>query len=172
MAPAYGGGQAERDRPPARPGATAMTDRPSDIPPPAPRGRLVRRTDDKLIAGVASGLAAHLGVEPVLVRIGFIVLTFFGGLGALLYVLGWLLIPAVGHEESIALAAARRPAGLTSYLAMAMVILAIGILATTFSKPGVVWAIALIAFGAYLFQQRQEQPRPAPPAGPPPPGGL
>jgi phage shock protein PspC (stress-responsive transcriptional regulator) len=148
-----------------------MTDRPSDIPPAAPRGRLVRRTDDKLIAGVASGVAAQLGVEPVLVRIGFIVLTFFGGLGALLYVLGWLLIPAAGHEESIALAAARRPAGAASYLAMAMVILAIGIIASAFSRPGVVWAIALIAFGAYLFQQRQEQPRPAPPVGPPPPAG-
>jgi phage shock protein PspC (stress-responsive transcriptional regulator) len=145
-----------------------MSERPSDTPPAAQRGRLVRRTDDKLIAGVASGVAASLGIEPVLVRIGFIVLTFFGGLGALLYVLGWLLIPATGAEESIALAAARRPAGLASYLAMAMVILAVGILAATFSRPGVVWAIALIAFGAYLFQQRQDQP-PAAPAGPPQP---
>jgi phage shock protein PspC (stress-responsive transcriptional regulator) len=149
-----------------------MTDPPSETPPAAPRRRLVRRTDDKLIAGVAGGVADALGVEPVLVRIGFIVLTFFGGLGALLYVLGWLLIPAAGQEESIALAAARRPAGLSSYLAMAMVILAVGLLATRFSRPGVVWAIALIAFGAYLFQQRQEQPKPAPPAaGPPPPPG-
>jgi phage shock protein PspC (stress-responsive transcriptional regulator) len=148
-----------------------MSDRPSDNPPATQRRRLVRSRDDKVIAGVAGGVAATLGIETVLVRIAFVVLVFFGGLGALLYVLGWLLIPAAGAEESIGLAAARRPSGLASYLGMAMVILAVGILATTFSRPGVVWAVALIAFGVYLFQQRQEQPPAARPAGPqvPPP---
>jgi phage shock protein PspC (stress-responsive transcriptional regulator) len=57
------------------------------------RGRLVRRTDNKLIAGVASGIADALGIEPVLVRIAFVVLTAFGGMGAWLYVLGWLVLP-------------------------------------------------------------------------------
>jgi phage shock protein PspC (stress-responsive transcriptional regulator) len=152
-----------------------MSDRPSDPPPAAQGRRLVRRTDDKVIAGVASGIAASLGIDPVLVRIAFVVLIFFGGLGALLYVLGWLLIPAADAEESIGLAAARRPAGLAGYLGVAMVILAAAILASTFSRPGVVWAIALIAFGIYLFQQNQERPqpaRPAPPAPPAPTGGA
>ena len=57
------------------------------------RGRLVRRTDNKLIAGVASGIADALGIQPVLVRIAFVALTAAGGLGAWLYVLGWLLLP-------------------------------------------------------------------------------
>jgi phage shock protein PspC (stress-responsive transcriptional regulator) len=134
-------------------------------PPPAARGRLVRRTGDKVIAGVAGGIADSLGVEPVLVRIAFVVLTVFGGLGALLYVLGWLLIPPAGAGESIGMAAARRPAGLRTYVGLGLVILAVGILASAFSDPAVVWAVALIAFGIFLFQQGQE--RPAPPPGPP-----
>ena len=131
----------------------------------AARGRLVRRTDNKVIAGVASGIAAYLGIEPILVRIAFVVLTVFGGLGALLYVIGWLLIPPAGASESIGLAAARRPAGLRTYVGIALVILAIGILASAISDPAVIWAVALIAFGIYLFQQGQE--RPPPPPGPP-----
>jgi phage shock protein PspC (stress-responsive transcriptional regulator) len=146
-----------------------MTDPPSDTTvgaaPPAPRPRLVRRGSHKMIAGVAGGIADTLGVEPVLVRIAFVVLTLFGGLGALLYVLGWLLIPPAGAGESIGMAAARRPAGLRTYVGLALVLLAVGILASTFSDPAVVWAIALIAFGIFLFQQGQEEP--APPSGPP-----
>jgi phage shock protein PspC (stress-responsive transcriptional regulator) len=143
------------------------TDTPAaSAPPPAAgaRGRLVRRTDNKIIAGVASGIAASLGIEPILVRIAFVVLTAFGGLGALLYVLGWLLLPPAGADESIGLAAARRPAGLSTYVGLGLVILAVGILASAFSDPAVVWAVALIAFGIFLFQRGQERP---PPAGEP-----
>jgi phage shock protein PspC (stress-responsive transcriptional regulator) len=59
----------------------------------AARGRLVRRTDNKVIAGVASGIADALGIKPILVRIAFVVLTAAGGLGVWLYVLGWLVLP-------------------------------------------------------------------------------
>jgi len=148
---------------PAGGGTTTATADPA--PPGGPRGRLVRRTDRKMIAGVASGVAAYLGIEPVLVRIAFVLLTAFGGLGALLYVLGWLLLPPAGASESIGLAAARRPAGLSTYVGLVLVILAVGILASAFSDPAVVWAVALIAFGIYLFQHGQE--RPAPPPGQP-----
>ena len=69
----------------------------------AARGRLVRRTDNKLIAGVASGIADALGIKPILVRIAFVVLTAAGGLGVWLYVLGWLLLPP-HHPRSVKLA--------------------------------------------------------------------
>jgi phage shock protein PspC (stress-responsive transcriptional regulator) len=150
---------------------TAGAAPPEAGPPPTARARLVRRTSHKVIAGVAGGIADALGVEPVLVRIAFVVLTLFGGLGALLYVLGWLLIPPAGAGESIGMAAARRPAGLRTYVGLALVILAVGILASAFSDPAVVWAVALIAFGIFLFQQGQERPPPPPgqPAAPEPP---
>ena len=150
---------------------TAGAAPPEAGPPPAARGRLVRRTGNKVIAGVAGGIADYLGIQPVLVRIAFVVLTFFGGLGALLYVVGWLLIPSAGAGESIGLAAARRPAGPSTYIGIVLVIVAVGILASAFSDPAVVWAVALIAFGIFLFQQGQERPAPPPghPAGPEPP---
>jgi phage shock protein PspC (stress-responsive transcriptional regulator) len=147
---------------PAGGGTTTAT---AELPPGGGRGPLVRRTDRKMIAGVASGIAAYFGIEPLLVRIAFVVLTAFGGLGALLYVLGWLLIPPAGASESIGLAAARRPAGLSTYVGLVLVIVAVGIIASSFSDPAVVWAVALIAFGIFLFQHGQD--RAAPPAGAP-----
>ena len=69
----------------------------------AARGRLVRRTDNKVIAGVASGIADALGIQPILVRIAFVVLIAAGGLGVWLYVLGWLLLPP-HHPHAVQLA--------------------------------------------------------------------
>ncbi|HEY6797954.1 MAG TPA: PspC domain-containing protein [Kineosporiaceae bacterium] len=47
----------------------------------------------RLIAGVAGGLARRYRLDPVLVRIAAVALTVFGGLGILLYGLGWLFLP-------------------------------------------------------------------------------
>ncbi|HYU58860.1 MAG TPA: PspC domain-containing protein [Actinomycetota bacterium] len=56
--------------------------------------RKIRRSrDDRVIAGVAGGIGHHLGVDPLLIRIAFVVLTLSGGSGILLYVLGWIFIP-------------------------------------------------------------------------------
>ena len=52
-----------------------------------------------MLGGVAGGTATYLGVDPVVVRIALVVLTLFGGLGIILYVIGWLLIPEDGKEE-------------------------------------------------------------------------
>jgi phage shock protein PspC (stress-responsive transcriptional regulator) len=148
------------------PGSTAAAG-PAATPGPAATAgrRLGRRTDDRVIAGVASGIAAYLGIEPWVVRIGFIVLTPFGGFGVLAYVIAWLLIPAAGSHESLALAVMRRPSGLRTYIGVALVLLAVAILASAFSQPSVIWAIALIAFGVFLFRQDPEPPDRRPPAG-------
>jgi phage shock protein PspC (stress-responsive transcriptional regulator) len=58
-----------------------------------------RSTNDRKIAGVAGGLGRTFGVDPVLFRVGFAILAFTG-FGLLLYVLGWLLLPADGDEVS------------------------------------------------------------------------
>ncbi len=59
-----------------------------------------RSTGDRRIAGVAGGLGRAFGIDPVLIRVAFVVLTVFGGFGGLLYVLGWLLLPSDGDEVS------------------------------------------------------------------------
>jgi|tagenome__1003787_1003787.scaffolds.fasta_scaffold20350787_2 phage shock protein C len=55
--------------------------------------RLYRSRDDKKIAGVCGGLARYLGVDPVLVRIGAVVLAAMGP-GLIAYVAAWILVPA------------------------------------------------------------------------------
>ncbi|MBM9475924.1 PspC domain-containing protein [Nakamurella flavida] len=61
-----------------------------------------RSATDRKIAGVAGGLGRALGVDPVVIRVAFVVLTVFGGFGGLLYLLGWLLLPGDGDEVSAA----------------------------------------------------------------------
>lgn len=60
---------------------------------------------DKWFVGVCSGVAQRLGVDPVLVRGAFILLTIFGGIGVLLYLVGWALLPerdgAILAEDAI-----------------------------------------------------------------------
>src|ERR671913_1901155 len=145
---------------------------PAAAPGPAPGTvrRLTRRTDNKLLAGVASGIAAYLGIEPWIVRIGFVILVPFGGFGALAYLIAWLLVPVEGSQQSLAGDVLRRPpSGLRGYLGVALILLAVAILASAFSEPGVIWAIVLIAFGVFLF--RQDDPAEATDRRPPPGGG-
>jgi len=52
-----------------------------------------RRSDDKWIGGVASGLADRLGVDPVIVRAALMLLTILGGIGITVYLVAWLLLP-------------------------------------------------------------------------------
>ena len=64
--------------------------------------RLERGGDGRMVGGVAIGLADYFDVDPTLVRIGFVALTFLGGLAVPLYLAGWLLIPEEGSESSVA----------------------------------------------------------------------
>jgi phage shock protein PspC (stress-responsive transcriptional regulator) len=65
----------------------------SQAQPSAQPRRLTRVSDSKMIAGVTTGLARYLGVDPVAVRIGFAVSTLFSGLGFVLYLACWVLMP-------------------------------------------------------------------------------
>ncbi|HEV2450875.1 MAG TPA: PspC domain-containing protein [Streptosporangiaceae bacterium] len=67
-----------------------------------PSPPLSRPVGDRMLAGVASGVARYLGVDVTIVRIVLAVLAVAGGAGVPLYVAGWLLIPEEGCEQSIA----------------------------------------------------------------------
>lgn len=57
---------------------------------------LVRRRDDRMVAGVCSGLADYLGVDPALIRVGAVVaLVFSLGVALVAYVAAWILMPEV-----------------------------------------------------------------------------
>jgi phage shock protein PspC (stress-responsive transcriptional regulator) len=56
--------------------------------------RLFRDTDNAIVAGVAAGVANYFGIDAVIIRIIFVLLTIFGGgVGLVLYVLLWLVVP-------------------------------------------------------------------------------
>lgn len=61
---------------------------------------LRRRATDRVIGGVAAGIADYLNVDPVLIRAAFVGLVIFGGAGLVLYLGAWLLIPVEGRDES------------------------------------------------------------------------
>jgi len=55
--------------------------------------RLYRDADDTIIAGVASGIARYFDIDPVIVRLIFVIAVFFNGLGLLAYIILWLIVP-------------------------------------------------------------------------------
>ena len=65
----------------------------------SPRTALRRPVQDSVVAGVAAGLALYLGVDVMIIRLAFVVLTIFGGAGIPLYLAGLLLIPEDGSES-------------------------------------------------------------------------
>jgi phage shock protein C len=68
----------------------------------SPEMRLHRRRHGRMLGGVAAGLADYFDVDPVLIRMGFVVLTFVGFLAVPLYLAGWALIPDEETDTSIA----------------------------------------------------------------------
>lgn len=70
-------------------------------PSTRPKDGLRRSTTDVKVAGVCGGVAERWNVDPVLVRVATVLLALSGGVGLVLYVAGWLLVPARGQELSI-----------------------------------------------------------------------
>jgi phage shock protein PspC (stress-responsive transcriptional regulator) len=82
------------------PQARLRTDPPSGAG--SRRTALRRPVQGNVVAGVAAGLARYLGVDVMIIRLAFVVLTIVGGAGIPLYLAGLLLIPEEGSEVSIA----------------------------------------------------------------------
>jgi phage shock protein PspC (stress-responsive transcriptional regulator) len=149
--------------------AAASPEPPLDPPaggPPAPTRQLQRRTSDRVVGGVAGGLGDYLNVDPILLRVAFAGLMIFGGAGLVLYVLGWVLIPAIGEPESIAQSALRLVSRRTGRLgAMVVVVVAVVVLSPWianhftnryFVPPEVFWAFAIALIGVVLLLPRDQ----------------
>lgn len=63
-------------------------------------GRLTRSRTDRVLGGVCGGLGAYLSIDPLLVRIFFVLLVLGNGVGLLLYILLWILVPAEGSTAT------------------------------------------------------------------------
>src|SRR5690606_36901316 len=70
-----------------------------DAPDESPREdatapkRFFRDTENAMIAGVAAGIGKYLGIDPVWVRLAFVLLVFAGASGILIYIILWLIVP-------------------------------------------------------------------------------
>lgn len=55
--------------------------------------RMMRSVRERMIAGVAGGLADYFNMDPTLVRLIFVLLALAGGPGVLIYIILWLVMP-------------------------------------------------------------------------------
>lgn len=129
------------------PGERAL---PAPPPPPPSPPPLVRRTGDRLIAGVAAAIGRRWGIDPVIVRVLFVVGVFTAFLGPIVYAALWLAMPQVDEELPTTSGGPRPP---TFWLGA--VLLAIGgmIVLSRLPAPGILVPIALIAVGVALWQR-------------------
>jgi phage shock protein C len=67
-----------------------------------PDRSLSRPVQDRMLGGVAAGIARYLSVDVTVIRILFAVLAVVGGAAVPVYLAGWLLIPEDGEDQSIA----------------------------------------------------------------------
>ena len=118
--------------------------------------RVLRRSrDQRVIAGVCGGLGRYLGIDPVLLRIAFVILAIAGGSGILLYVVSWILIPEAREGENLGTA---RPSSIdTTRLIVGGALIAVGtILLLDLTLPHLgryFWPLALIAVGVAVVIQ-------------------
>lgn len=61
------------------------------------REGISRSRQNRILGGVAAGLAEYLSIDPLVVRILFVISGFFSGIGILLYIIMWIVVP----EENI-----------------------------------------------------------------------
>ena len=171
-------------------GATAAGATAAGAPPPGwggPAGygvrRLQRSRQRRVIGGVAGGLGEYTGIDPVLFRVLFAVLTVFGGAGILLYVLGWLFVPDQDRPVSPAESllgrgtSAPRPAEAAQGIGLAVAALVLAAVLLRGDAGDLVLVGVLVVGGILLARHLDDrradglpprQPPPPAPAGPPP----
>jgi signal transduction histidine kinase len=86
---------------------------------PCGTGPIRRDRENRVLGGVAAGLAARLGLDVTVVRTVFVLATLIIGLGLAPYALAWLLIPAAGETKSIASTAVNDRRGIAQGAALA-----------------------------------------------------
>jgi signal transduction histidine kinase len=140
------------------------------MPATATRSRLTRDSEHAVVAGLLAGIARRLGLDPVLVRIGFVILAVAtAGAALLVYVIAWPFIPADEERAEPAGKAERwlkevsRPRRLRLAAGVGLLTLATLLVLRELGiwwSDAVIWPLVMAASGAALLwaQSRAMQP--------------
>jgi phage shock protein PspC (stress-responsive transcriptional regulator) len=130
--------------------------------PPTPPRTLLRSRSHRVIAGVAGGVGEYFSVDPVLVRLMLVLLTLVGGLGALLYLTAWLIVPEAAPDPNQPAEDDRgtKHAWLAvGALSLIVIMGGIGGLGSGFGFDGhLVWPLMLIFVGGAVLWIRSNRP--------------
>ena len=112
-----------------------------------------RSRSERVIAGVCGGLGRHLGIDPVLLRVAFIILALANGLGLIAYVVAWVAIPEEGRDQPVTPGPEpRRETGrlvLGGSLVVLGLVLLVDRLAPDLDER--FWAVAVVAVGVAII---------------------
>jgi phage shock protein PspC (stress-responsive transcriptional regulator) len=134
---------------------THLETEPVALPPPTPEGpvpdRRWARSEDRIVLGVAGGLGRALAIDPLVIRIAFVVLALFSGAGIAFYLAGLLLL--ADSPSSPPPSVLRRVLGVAAALLSARWLFGGGA-----SLPDAGWVIAIALLGAAVALWRGRVP--------------
>lgn len=137
---------------------------PEQGPVPA-RPALRRDRQSRIVAGVCGGLGRHLDVDPVIFRILFVLLTFFGGFGLLVYAVLWLFVPDENEDESEGHRLLRGGSGPMGAIAvLALIVVGFMVMFTVLDHnfwhaiPLLLLAAAIVAVLSWIGESGRRQP--------------
>src|SRR6185312_17180891 len=123
-------------------------------PAPTRPGPVLRRdTEHRMLGGVCAGLARHIGIDPIIVRVAFVAAATAGGVGVAVYLLAWVFLPAGDAPATPVWLRTSRGA---IEIVVGIAFLALSVL-LTFRAFGllfsdvIVWPLVLVAAGAALL---------------------
>ena len=122
-----------------------------------------RRADDRILTGLAAGIAGVLEIDPVFVRAAFVTLSLAGGVGVLAYVAGWVLTlddpdpkAVAALQEKVAVRGTRRRVALGMiFLGLLLLLKSLGL----WFGDSLVWPTAMASFGFALTWSLIDQTR-------------
>lgn len=135
------------------------------------RTRPVRLPRQGHVAGVCAGIGVRYDVDPALIRVAFVVSTFFGGAGLVLYLACWLLLPRYGDQVSPAESLVGRGQSSESSTKVVVLLVVLAVAASAFGPLGAgvggsgFVSMVLMLGGLWLLYQRRPEP-PALPGAP------
>lgn len=141
--------------------------------------RLYRSRDDRIVGGVAAGVAQYFRIDPTIVRLAWLLIVLWGGAGVLLYLIAWVIVPREPSGGSYTAASSEPPwessrgdygrLGQTDRdrtalgwvlvaVGIGLVLMRLGVVGWLFS-PTVMLAVLLIVIGLFFLGKNERPPR-------------